>query len=443
VTDTNEDLEYCQVAVSEAKKAKAADPRRHPLVGAVVVKDGKIAAAAHRSEFADGEHAEFTALERKLKDASVVGATVYTTLEPCTMRGHPKVPCVERIIERKVKRVVIGMLDPNPVIRGKGQLRLREASIVTDFFPSELMAELEELNREFIRGQKENEFGELPDSTFIESTRERPLDDWYKQINRVYWNRNLQRSATDLFAHLVEVIGGLSSVASGKKKTGVDPQLHIAKALAWWFALAAKVGVRSVEDMLWDKFPGVCPYCRKDRCLGAQCALDKKGMRGPLWEELRKIGEVRAASRPRRLSEWQRQFARIYPPDQSGNSGPAFGRLMEEMGELSEAVRVFVAEPGYFLSEASDVFAWLMHLQNIRDAIFEAKHWGEPLEVALVTAYPDSCKDCRKKLCSCPPILYSTIGRITHEVPAGRGSYDEGGRFLPPDRASKQFAPKS
>lgn len=147
------DREYMLLAIEEARKSVGEDERAHPKVGAVVVKDGKVLASAHRGEEAKGDHAEYTALEKKLPDDVVAGATVYTTLEPCTTRNHPKVPCAKRLIERKVKRVVIGMLDPNPDICGKGQRLLRDHNVETDFFPADLMAILEELNRDFTRAQ--------------------------------------------------------------------------------------------------------------------------------------------------------------------------------------------------------------------------------------------------------------------------------------------------
>ena len=149
--DSDFDRKFMEKAVKEARKSVDEDGRVHPKVGVVVARGGKELAGTHRGEVASGDHAEFTALEKKLADEAVAGATVYTTLEPCTTRNHPKLPCADRLIERKVKRVVIGMLDPNPQIRGIGYQKLRNANIAVDLFDDDLKAEIEDMNREFMR----------------------------------------------------------------------------------------------------------------------------------------------------------------------------------------------------------------------------------------------------------------------------------------------------
>ena len=123
-------------------------------MGAVIVKNGKVLAKAHRGENPKS-HAEYVALEEKLSSETLAGATVYTTLEPCTKRNSPKICCAQRLVDRRVARVFIGMLDPNPDIRGLGDQLLNEGGIEIQFFPRDLRAQVEEMNREFIRDQKE------------------------------------------------------------------------------------------------------------------------------------------------------------------------------------------------------------------------------------------------------------------------------------------------
>jgi pyrimidine deaminase RibD-like protein len=145
------DMAMMKLAIEEARKCVPEDTRVHPRVGVVVTKGQTLLASAYRGQTSPGEHAEYTVLERMLSDVAVAGATIYTTLEPCTTRNPPKIPCADRLIDRKVARVIIGMLDPDRRIRGNGFTGLRAANIGVGVFPDNLKAEIEELNREFIR----------------------------------------------------------------------------------------------------------------------------------------------------------------------------------------------------------------------------------------------------------------------------------------------------
>ena len=97
----------------------------NPLVGAVVVQDGRVAGEGfHRA--AGGPHAEVEALAGL--DAPGRGATLYVTLEPCVHHGRTP-PCVPRIVEAGVRRVVAAAEDPNPLVSGRGFQALREAGL--------------------------------------------------------------------------------------------------------------------------------------------------------------------------------------------------------------------------------------------------------------------------------------------------------------------------
>ncbi len=97
----------------------------NPMVGAVIVKDNKVIGEGFHEKYGHA-HAERNAVKNAVED--IEGATVYVTLEPCAHYGKTP-PCVDLLIEKKVRKVVIGMLDPNPLVAGKSIKKLKENNI--------------------------------------------------------------------------------------------------------------------------------------------------------------------------------------------------------------------------------------------------------------------------------------------------------------------------
>jgi len=118
-----DDLKYMKLAIREAYKAKGRT-LPNPAVGAVLVKNGRVISEGYHRK-AGAPHAEVVAIEKAGKNAE--GSTLYVTLEPCNHYGRTP-PCTQRIISSGIRRVVIGIRDPNPVASG-GVERLKGAGI--------------------------------------------------------------------------------------------------------------------------------------------------------------------------------------------------------------------------------------------------------------------------------------------------------------------------
>ncbi len=118
---------YMAIAIEEAKKGMG-KVSPNPLVGAVIVKGNDVIATGFHAEYG-GLHAERNAL--KNCQESVKDATMYVTLEPCCHYGKTP-PCTEAIIESGIKKVVVGCLDPNEKVAGKGVAILEKAGIVVE-----------------------------------------------------------------------------------------------------------------------------------------------------------------------------------------------------------------------------------------------------------------------------------------------------------------------
>lgn len=116
--------EYMKRAIELAQKGEGwVSP--NPLVGAVIAKDGRIIGEGWHEQYGEA-HAERNAL-RKCTE-SPQGATLYVTLEPCCHQGKQP-PCTEAVLEAGIQKVVIGSMDPNPLVAGKGASMLKEHGI--------------------------------------------------------------------------------------------------------------------------------------------------------------------------------------------------------------------------------------------------------------------------------------------------------------------------
>lgn len=123
----------------------------NPMVGCVLVRDWRIIGQGHHTHFG-GPHAEPTALtDCAARGNSPAGATAYVTLEPCCHTNKKTPPCTPQLIKAKIARVVIGCLDPNPDVNGKGVAMLRAAGVVVDFAGEAIANQCKQLIAPFIK----------------------------------------------------------------------------------------------------------------------------------------------------------------------------------------------------------------------------------------------------------------------------------------------------
>ena len=134
--------EYMRRALELARKGEG-HTSPNPMVGCVVVKDGRIISEVYHEKYGEF-HAERNALIRCTEDTA--GADLYVTLEPCCHQGKTP-PCTDIIIEKKIARVFVGSMDSNPLVAGKGVQILRDHGIYVE--TGILDAECRKLNEVF------------------------------------------------------------------------------------------------------------------------------------------------------------------------------------------------------------------------------------------------------------------------------------------------------
>ena len=152
-----EPIDYMRISIEEMEKSVQEERKAgevSPKVGAVLVRPDGSYTTAYRGELRDGDHAEYTLIERKCINENLKDCVVYSTLEPCFDRNPPKIGCCKRIAKARIKKVYVGTGDPFPSVNGKGIKYLLDHGIEVEFYPQELQKEIERLNADFIEYAK-------------------------------------------------------------------------------------------------------------------------------------------------------------------------------------------------------------------------------------------------------------------------------------------------
>ncbi len=148
------DKELMQLAIDVMNKSvnePRPDGKVPPKVGAVLLfPDGRIE-SAYRGELREGDHAEFTLIERKLANENLEGCVLFTTLEPCVERNPPKTPCCRRTTNARIKKVFVGIEDKDPTVDGKGIKHLEKNGVEVKMFDREFQRIIEDVNKDFLK----------------------------------------------------------------------------------------------------------------------------------------------------------------------------------------------------------------------------------------------------------------------------------------------------
>ena len=146
--DLAQDIAFMRRAISLARLGLA-NTAPNPRVGAVVVHDGRIIGEGFHRRIGEG-HAEVNAISsvKPVDVALLRDATIYVTLEPCSHYGKTP-PCAKLIIDKGLRRVVVGSRDPSPKVNGRGIAMLRDAGIEVTVLGGDISEQCRALNPEF------------------------------------------------------------------------------------------------------------------------------------------------------------------------------------------------------------------------------------------------------------------------------------------------------
>ena len=290
----DQDEKYMSLALRLAKKAEGMTSP-NPLVGAVIAKRGKILGRGYHKQ-AGLPHAEIKAfLDAEKQNYSIKGSTLYVTLEPCCHTGKRTPPCVNAIVDRGISRVVIGNLDLNPKVEGKGADILRAKGV------------------EIIIGVLEEKCREINEA-------------YFKYIQTGFPFVTLKLAAT--------LDGKIATFTGDSKWIGSEAQRKYAHKLR----KKVDAVVVGVETVLRDNPQLTVRLNTKSSHHPTPVVLDSR-LRVPLESRLLQMDKspiiacVPTAD-PKKIEELQKRGARVLITEMDGNGRVDLSKLLKKLGEM-------------------------------------------------------------------------------------------------------------
>lgn len=232
-----------------------------------------------------------------------------------------------------------------------------------------------------------------------------PLSGWQKHLSGIYNDVNSKRRVLETFARVTEMATGISRGVREENKEILEK--FMPRFLAWLLGLASQLKL-NLEDAVWNNYPGVCPYCRKESNCSCKITKDYSSRLNEI-EEIKKFQSK--FNKPANLIEWVAMYSRIYEGinKTTGKMG-MLSHFLEELGELSEIIRFSIVSDENLkkwditlsrseielnlTQELSDLFSWFCGLSNIL---------GVEIDYFMKENYGVICPECVDKPCKCDP----------------------------------------
>lgn len=223
----------------------------------------------------------------------------------------------------------------------------------------------------------------------MEKERIRPesLTEWQKMFSAIYKEHDNQFYETPHL--LLRVVEEMSQMAEAIRKDDLPALISkIPEVFCWLMAYYDRLDI-DIEEALWKKYPGICPYCfRREKCLCiTEDSKSKYNPDNPKYKPFRRDRK----KMPKSLKEWQLMFKKIYGNiNRLESKKRLWFHFMEEIGEISREFRK--NDRRHLEEECADGLAWLLPFCTKLEVDLDELTWNR---------YPWECDICHKEKCEC------------------------------------------